>query len=157
MFEIDVKGFAKLAERRGPFAIITELVANAWDSYDEPYPDDAKVEITLKHEGEGKALLIAADEGHGFQDITEAFTLFAPSRRADKPEKRGRFNIGEKSALSQMICPSVISTTPSGVRWDENKERHWVRERREKGTIVRGHIRISQIDYADVCDLYVGL
>jgi hypothetical protein len=28
-----------------------------------------------------------------------------------------------------------------------------VRERREKGTIVRGHIRISQIDYADVCDL----
>ena len=63
MFEIDSKGFARLAEARGKFAILAELIGNAWDSYDEPYPQDAKVEFTLTHEGEGKAFLAVEDWG----------------------------------------------------------------------------------------------
>jgi hypothetical protein len=157
MFEIDSKGFARLAEARGKFAILAELIGNAWDSYDEPYPQDAKVEFTLTHEGEGKAFLAVEDWGGGFTDISEAYTLYAPSRRADKYNKIGRFNIGEKSALSQMICPEIISTTPAGVRWDEDRQRHSLRQNRPKGTLVRGRIRISQADFHDLCEKILTL
>lgn len=109
-FDVDRKGLAALIERRGKTAAVFELVQNAWDA------DGAtKVEITLMPvPGVSKAVLVVSDDApDGFADLTHSYRLFAASDKLGDPEKRGRFNLGEKLVLSLCESATVISTTGS--------------------------------------------
>src|SRR4051794_12093065 len=91
---VDVQGLAKLVERRGKSFAILELVQNAWD-------EAAKVvTVELRYEGYNKAHLSVMDDSpDGFHDLSHAYTLFAESKKKADPEKRGRFNLGEKLVI----------------------------------------------------------
>src|SRR5260370_29827791 len=78
--------------------------------------------------------------------------MFARSNRADKTNKRGRFNLGEKLVLA--CCRSAeIDTTSGTLRFRENgtvSKRIW--NCREKGTLFSAEIRMTRDEYAEVCE-----
>jgi hypothetical protein len=149
-FEVDKEGLAKLLARRGKGFVVTELVQNSWDT------NAKKVEVTLEPvEGRPLAqLTVVDDDPEGFADLTHAFTLFAESVKKGDPEKRGRFNLGEKLVLA--ICEEAqISTTKGTIKFDR-QGRHSGRTHREKGSEFQALIRLTRSELAEV-DKAVGM
>ena len=92
-FEVDAKGFKVQMEEIGTGRLIAELISN---SLDEESVGTIKVRIT-KH---GELVHVTVnDDGDGFRDVEEIWTLFADSYKRTDPTKRGRFNLGEKQFL----------------------------------------------------------
>lgn len=113
----DLDGLARLVEDRSRAFIIFELLSNALDE------NTREVEITLeKHPRKPLARLVVADDNpEGFRDISHAWRMFAESGKKDQAEKRGRFNIGEKLALSMCQNASIATTTGTVFFDDEGR------------------------------------
>ncbi len=144
-FTVDKAGLAAILERRGKFFALAELVSNAWDS------GAKNVAISLTPiSGEPYALLVVADDGEGFSDLSDASTMFGRSRRGSDAEKRGRFNLGEKLVLA--VCRrAAIATTTGTVIFSANGKRN-TSEKRDAGTQFDADIRMTREEFADVCD-----
>ena len=93
-FEISAEGMKLLHQNRPLWQLVKELVANAWD---EPTADTCWVDIS--HDA-GIITVEVTDNGQGFSDISDAYTLMAPSAKTTNAQMRGRFNIGEKEIIS---------------------------------------------------------
>lgn len=109
-FDVDRAGLAKLMERRGKAFILHELVQNAWDS------DAKRIDIKVEPMAMTKTraiITVEDDDPEGFKDLRHAFTLFAESLKKGDPEKRGRFNLGEKYVLALCEEGSITSTKGS--------------------------------------------
>jgi len=92
-FEVDAKGFKVQMEEIGTPRLCAEIISNPLD---EDSVKNIKVHIT-KH---GELLHVKVnDDGNGFRDVKEIWTLFADSYKRTDPTKRGRFNLGEKQFL----------------------------------------------------------
>ncbi len=131
-FEVDRAGLKQLLENKPKGFILRELIQNAWD---EPGVTECKASIEAVP---GKVLAVVRvedDAPEGFHDLTHAFTLFAKTRKRGDPERRGRFNLGEKQVLA--ICHSAtISTTSGTVVFDSDGERHRKNQKREVGSMI---------------------
>jgi len=149
-FEVDRKGLAKLQERKGKEFVIYELVQNAWDT------DAKKVDISLKWGAPGFACLeVVDDHPEGWKNLEHAWTLFAESEKKADPEKRGRFNLGEKLVLA--LCKeAVIETTTGSVKFDE-EGRHKLRSRRPQGSAFLATLKLSPQELADVAIAFFKL
>jgi len=115
-FDVDKQGLAKILARKGKEFAIFELLQNAWDE-----DGTTTVDVTLlpvKDHPRQAFLRIADNAPNGFSDITHAYTLFASSKKASNPIKRGRFNLGEKLVLA-MAREATITTTTGRVRFDD--------------------------------------
>jgi hypothetical protein len=126
--------------------LLFELVQNCWDT------GAREVKVTFKPV-EGRPLcdmVVEDDDPDGFKDLAHAWTLFAESEKKADPEKRGRFNLGEKLVLA--ICESAeIVSTKGHVRFDE-EGRHLGRKRRERGTSFSGRLRMTREELAEVLE-----
>src|SRR5262245_40676921 len=143
-FSVDRQGLAAILERRGKVFAVFELLANAWDSGSQ------EVKLTLTPRDEEYALLGVEDWGEGFDNLDDANTLFARSRRAGDAEKRGRFNLGEKLVLA--CCRSArIQTTVGSVEFLEDGNVRRRDKRRSYGTVFEADIRMTADEYRDVC------
>ena len=139
-FEGSKKGLEKIARRRGLSYVLFELIQNAWDT--------GAREVVVSFESvEGRPLVdmtVKDDDPDGFKDLTHAWTLFAESERKGDPEKRGRFNLGEKLVLA--VCESAeITSTKGCVRFDGDG-RHVGRKRTESGTVFSGRVRMTRAE-----------
>ena len=97
-FDVDKKGLSQLMADRSAGYVLAELIQNAWDQ------NITQVECFIspaKTRG-WHTVEVVDDDPAGWADISDAYTLFAPSRKKSDPEKRGRFNLGEKLVLS--VC-----------------------------------------------------
>lgn len=95
-FDVDKDGLRRIVERRGGVArTLLELVQNAWDTK----ATHVAIEVAALRGG-GITFVVRDDDPNGFADLAHAWTLFAPSTKSADPMKRGRFNLGEKLALS---------------------------------------------------------
>ena len=82
-FEVSTEGMKGLHDGRPLWSLVKELVANAWDE------ETTICKVTIKgHEevfsgGEVKGFIEVAveDDGAGFKDINDAFTLMAPTSK----------------------------------------------------------------------------
>lgn len=159
-FEVDRKGLGKLIERRGggdgwgsegggKIALLLELIANALDA-----DGVTRIEVILEPEpGVTHATIVVRDDSPGgFEDITHAWTLFAESSRKAHPNKRGRFDVGEKLVLALCVEASIISTK-AAVMFD-SRGRSSMKARRESGTEFMGIARITR---AELAEIKVGL
>lgn len=143
-FEVDKEGLAKLLVKRGKGFVVNELIQNAWDTR------ATKVVVTLKAEpGRPLATLVVDDDDpDGFQDLRHAFTLFAESEKKGDPEKRGRFNLGEKLVIA--VCEEAsIMTTKGSVRFDR-EGRHALRARTAHGSIFTATLRMTREELDEV-------
>ena len=93
-FEVSTEGMRELQSGREPWQLAKELVSNSWDE------DIKRCTVELKSTDVRRAKLVVEDDGKGFADIKDAWTLMAHTPKRGKPEVRGRFNIGEKEILS---------------------------------------------------------
>ena len=155
-FDVDRKGLGKLIERRGggdgwgsqgggKIALLLELIANALDANGV-----TRVEVILEPEpGVPHATIVVRDDSPGgFEDITHAWTLFAESNRKGDPNKRGRFDLGEKLVLALCVEASIISTK-AAVMFD-SRGRSSMKARRESGTEFMGIARITRAELAEI-------
>jgi len=143
-FEVDKAGLAKLLEARGKWVAVTELIQNAWDSEAR----EVNVILTPVENSPRVVLEVRDDDPDGFRDLTHAFTLFAESYRKADPEKRGRFNLGEKLVLALCVEAEVISTTGS-YRFDPASGRTRGRKRTKAGSVFTGILRMTREELAE--------
>ena len=94
-FEVSTQGMALLHDGRPLWSLVKELVANAWDE-----PSVTKCTVDIQSPMRGVIEIRVEDDGSGFSDIEDAYTLFAPTAKQSNPEVRGRFNLGEKELIS---------------------------------------------------------
>lgn len=138
-FHVDKEGLRKVLERRGKEFVALELVQNAWDE------DVQRVDVTLSSiEGRrGRAeLVVRDDDPDGFVELSHAWTLFAESEKKSDPEKRGRFNLGEKLVLA--LCEKAEITTTTGRVIFSEKGRTHGRKRTDEGSVFEGVVLMTK-------------
>jgi len=149
-FEVSKEGLRQLWAGKPKDFIIRELVQNAWDE------NISKCSFTSEWQNGIAYLVMEDDSPEGFKDITHAFTLFAPTYKRLVPEKRGRFNVGEKQVLA-MCKEAVVSTTKGTIAFSPQGRIH-KRLKREKGSIISLTLRMKMNDYEEMLksvDLYL--
>lgn len=143
-FDVDRAGLSALLERRGTAWAVYELIQNAWDT------DATEVTVTLEEIPRSPRVRLTVEDNdpHGFHDLTHAFTLFAPSRKVEIAERRGRFNLGCKLVLARCIEAEVVSTTGS-VRFDSDGRRTG-RKTRAAGSSFTGLLALTRADLLEI-------
>ena len=149
-FEVSKEGLRQLWAGKPKDFIVRELVQNAWDE------NISKCSFTSEWQNGIAYLVMEDDSPEGFKDITHAFTLFAPTYKRLIPEKRGRFNVGEKQILA-MCKEAVVSTTKGTISFSSQGRIH-KQLKREKGSIISLTLRMKMDDYKEMLksvDLYL--
>lgn len=105
-FEVDKKGLQALQAGKSKTFIIRELVQNAFDE------DIKECIVKIEFMQSIAAITVLDDSPEGFRDLAHAYTLYADTYKRKDPEKRGRFNLGEKEVLS--VCEYAEIRTTKG-------------------------------------------
>src|SRR5258708_10751273 len=147
-FDVSKAGLGKQAEEHGKGRLIGELVQNALD---EAGVTQIAVSLALVPGRPLAVLTVEDDSPEGFRDLAHAYTLFAESYKRTNPAQRGQFNFGEKLVLA--VCESAsISTTKSTVIFTEDGRSENPRQKRDRGSVFQGRIRLTREEYPEVCD-----
>ncbi len=147
-FSVDRAGMGKQAEQHGKGRLVGELVQNALD---EPGVTQIAVTLALVPGRPLAELTVEDDAPEGFRDLAHAYTLFAESYKRTNPQQRGQFNLGEKMVLA--VCESAnISTTKGTVLFTDEGRIEKPRQKRDRGSIFQGTIRMTREEYPQVCD-----
>jgi hypothetical protein len=142
-FAVDKEGLAAILARRGIEFALFELVSNALDTAAK----DVVVGITPHANRPLADVSVTDNDPHGFADLTHAFTLFAPSSKKSKIDKRGRFNLGEKLVLA--VCDeATIASTTGTVTFDKIGRHDHPRQKRIAGSMFSGVLRMTRKDVA---------
>ena len=130
MFEVDRKGLAQLIEHDRPSRLVYELIQNAWDEKVK------RVDVTLEPvDGCRRIRVIVTDDSpEGWKNLTDAYTLFAPSYKKGIAHKRGRFNFGEKLVLAVAKRAEIVTT--SGTITFEDGKRTTSRKKSQRGSAI---------------------
>jgi hypothetical protein len=144
-FEVDKDGLRQLFDGRDKAFVIRELVQNCVDE-----PGVTFVDVMIAQaEDKGRAKIKVVDNApEGFYDLRHAYTLYARTRKRPDPEKRGRFNLGEKQILS--ICEeAMIITTKGTVEFRRDGTRHKTGGKTKSGSIFYATVRMTKSDIRD--------
>ena len=147
-FDVDRAGLGKQAEQQPKGRLVGELVQNALDE-----AGVTQIAVTLAPvPGRPLAdLTVEDDSAEGFRDLAHAYTLFAESYKRGNPEQRGQFNLGEKMVLA--VCESAsISTTKGTVLFTDEGRIERPRQKRDRGSVFQGRIRLTREEYPQVAD-----
>lgn len=117
-FAVSAEGLRQLHAGRPPWTLVKELIQNAWDEA----PDATRCDVTIKPRRAGTTVVTVEDDGPGFAEISDAWTLMAETPKRADPTKRGRFNLGEKEIIAVArsarieTAGTTVSFPPSGGR-----------------------------------------
>lgn len=139
-FDVDREGLAVLLERRGKAWAVLELVQNA---FDEPGVTSVSVRLDPVPKSPLVEVLVIDDAPGGFAKISDAWTLFAPSKKRENPELRGRFNVGDKLFLA-MASQASITTTCGQVSFGTSGRRMNRTKRTSAGSVVAATLRMTR-------------
>jgi len=141
-FTVDKEGLSKLLAGRGKEMLLFELLSNAWDTDSRfvmmelvPVPKAPKAKLT-----------VTDNDPNGFQNLSHAFTLFAESIRKGDPEKRGRFNLGEKLVLACCEKATIMSTTGCVIFNPDGTRTKTTRMSRLCGTSFEATLRMTRAE-----------
>jgi len=135
-FEVDREGLRELQESKPKHHIIRELVQNAWDE------NTTKCEVFATWSNGTASITVEDDSPEGFRDLRHAYTLYATTYKRSEPEKRGRFNLGEKQILS--ICEEAYISTTKGTITFTKEGRKESTSCRESGSFVQVIVKMSR-------------
>ena len=127
-FNVDTTGMRQLHGSRQPEQLVKELVQNVFDEA------ATRCDVTIRVEEQGVRVVVE-DDGPGFRDVRDAYTLMGDTAKRLDPEKRGRFNMGEK----EMLCMALwarVETTGATIEFPESGGRMVRKNRKRKGTRV---------------------
>jgi hypothetical protein len=147
-FDVDKTGLSKQAEEFSKGRLVGELIANGLD---EAGVTQIAVNLTLVPGRPLADLTVEDDSPEGFRDLAHAYTLFAESYKRGNSVQRGQFNLGEKLVLA--VCENAsISTTKGTVIFSDEGRIEKPRQKRERGSVFQGRIKITREEYPQVCD-----
>ena len=141
-FEVDREGLSKLIEKRGKGFLLTELVQNAWDQ------DVTFCDVEIDYERGYVSVRVEDDDPNGFSDLSHAYTLFAESGKKSNPNKRGRFNLGEKLVLS--LCKRASVATTTGLVHFTEDGRETFKVYRDAGSVFAGTVKATKAEYEEM-------
>ena len=145
-FDTDKKGLGELQSARPKSYIAWEMFQNGIDA------GASTISMTMEptFETRGRVHFIVEDNAPGgFEDIKDAFTLFARSKKRKDPTKRGRFNLGEKLVLA--ICDEAkIVSQNAAVAFLPDNTRKAIRERTEIGTRFEAIAKVTKAELEEV-------
>lgn len=145
VFEVDRQGFARKFASRPKSFVLFELLQNAWD--ERITRVDATAEMLP---GRPVCRVVVEDDvPEGFADLASVYTLFRDSKKADKPELRGRFELGEKLVLALAIRATITST--KGTIVFEGETRRHTRTKREAGSRVEVEFKLTRDEFEAMC------
>lgn len=144
-FEVSKEGLRQLQAGKPKDFVVRELIQNAWDE------NVSICHVKTAYQNGGVAEIVVEDDSpEGFRDISHAFTLFAPTYKRDNPEKRGRFNIGEKQVLA--VCLEAVVSTTKGTMTFSSKGRNHSSLKRKKGSIISLKMKMDKEEYEKMVD-----
>ena len=100
-FEVSTKGMAELQSGREPWQLAKELVSNAWDE------TTTRCTVNVVNLSPMTARITVTDNGSGFSDIEDAWTLMGHTNKRMNANSRGRFNVGEKELISIAVEATI--------------------------------------------------
>ena len=132
-FAVSELGMRELNSDRQPWDLVKELVQNAWDEA----PTATECRVTVEPQPKSKTTMVTVqDDGPGFSDIADSYTLMGHTSKRLDPTKRGRFNIGEKDVISVAV-EAKVETVGHTVTFPRTGSREVTPNSRTKGTVVR--------------------
>ena len=152
-FEISTEGMRQLHEGRPLWHMVKELVSNAWD--EDITTCDAVVEVKQNAgSGERTVHITVTDDGKGFTDIADAYTLMAPTPKRGIAGVRGRFNIGEKELIS-IADTATVETVGQTVHFPLEGGKVITKNKRKSGTKVT--VTVNEGKSGEVADTFNAL
>ena len=145
-FEVCVKGFRSLMVAKPKWHFVRELISNSLDELSVKV-----IRLTLRKEPRF-ITIICEDDGKGFERISDAFTLFAHTKKRSDVSVRGRFNMGEKE-LASISKYMSIETTTGKVVFKDGKRYASPRKKLERGTIVTAKIGCSNKEFDEIVEM----
>ena len=143
-FEVSTEGMRGLHAGRPLWSLVKELVSNSWDE------DVTLCTVTMRKtstpEHSEVIEIIVEDDGAGFIDINDAFTIMAPTLKRINAVVRGRFNIGEKEILS-VAEEGTVETVGTTIHFPREGGREITSNDRTKGTVVSAIIERPWTEY----------
>ena len=127
-FEISTKGLKELQSGKPKHYIVRELISNAFDE------NITKCEVELTYSKGIIKIVVKDDNPEGFKDLTDAYTLFKTTPKRRNPTQRGRFNVGEKQAIS--LCEKAEVSTTKGTILFDKRGRHSKRKKSVIGSTI---------------------
>jgi len=149
-FDVSKEGLRELQEGKPKHFIVRELVQNAWDE------DTQLCSVTTELVDGLCTVIVEDDSPEGFKNIADAFTLFAPTSKRANPEKRGRFNLGEKQAIA--MCEYAQIKTTKGTITFSKDGRNRTDTKRPAGSEISVTFKCTLKEYdemQDVLALYI--
>jgi len=143
-FEVDKNGLKELQAGKPKHYVLRELIQNA---FDEPI---TRCILDVGYLKGKSAITISDDSPIGFRDLKDSYTLFKHTYKRKNPEKRGRFNIGEKQAFS--ICEYAKVETTKGTIVFTKKGRRELKAKTKEGTIVTIEIKTTKKEYEEMLE-----
>jgi len=134
----------RLVARRGFGLIGGELYQNVMDT------DATVCEINIeKVPRKPRVTIECIDDGHGFHNLSDAWTMYAPSEKKGDPTKAGRFNIGEKVVLS-FAHRAEINTTSGTVLFNDDGRHDFPRRKLQQGTRFWAELRCGDARHGQI-------
>ena len=131
-FTVSHLGMRELHADRPPWHLVKELVQNSWDEA----PDATVCAVTIKPvPGQDATRVTVEDDGPGFKDVADAWTLMKHTDKRASPTKRGRYNLGEKEIISVAI-EAQVETVGHTIDFPPLGSRVVSTNKRSSGTVI---------------------
>jgi len=136
MLDVNLDGFKELQAGRPKWSFIREMISNSLD-------EKAKNCTVDIRRSENDHIITIIDDGPGFRNLADAYTLYGSTPKRQDPTVRGRFNLGEKEFAA--IAKSLrITTTTGTIEFTEDRERIHDDTRKYNGTEIE-----ARVDWTD--------
>ncbi len=116
-FEIDTKGFKTQMSEMSLWRLVQEIISN---SFDEKPVTEISCDITENKKGQ--IVVEIQDNGTGFRDEKDIYTLFKDSYKRVNKNQRGRYNLGEKQFFARAVS-GWVKTGRSLIEFQEDTRR----------------------------------
>jgi hypothetical protein len=144
-FEIDRNGLQEISEKKH---ILRELVANV---FDEQVNGATTCWVLITP----NSLVVADNSPNGFANLSDSYTLFRSTPKRRSPETRGRFNMGEKVAISHADEAKIISTTGT-VQFNQDGTRCFYPDKTQEGSKILLNMITADI-YEDFLEFLIQI
>jgi len=116
-FEIDTKGFATQMSEMKLWRLIQEIISNSFD--EKPV---TVISCDISQDKKGRVVVDIVDNGNGFRDEKDIYTLFKDSYKRVNKNQRGRYNLGEKQFFARAIS-GWVKTGKTLIEFQEDTRR----------------------------------
>lgn len=141
-FEIDTEGFRIQMSSMKPWRIVQEIISNSFDE------DSVKnISVEIEQIGTKQIQVTIIDDGVGFEDINDIYTMYKYSKKRKKSDKRGRFNMGEKEFF--VLAETGFVKTKNQMVEFKNDTRTTSQIDHPTGTIVQGVFKWTGTDFQE--------